>query len=117
MKFYKLDEDKKAVPLGNAFEFAEAIGTQPRFVGEDTLEDVNVTTIFLGIDLGHGRSKKPILFETMILGGNLNGETQRYSTWEEAETGHKTMVELVKTAQKLNEPTEVTGDQQEVQNG
>lgn len=59
-----------------------------------------VSTVFLGID--HSWSapllpkNKPVLFETMVFGGKLNGEMKRYCTWDEAEAGHKKMVLRVK---------------------
>lgn len=60
-------------------------------------EPVRVSTIFLGLDHSWGNSQ-PLLFETMVFGGPLDQEQDRYSTWEEAESGHKTMVERVKSA-------------------
>jgi hypothetical protein len=50
---------------------------------------VEVSTLFLGVQ-HHGRL---VLFETMILGGPLDGYQQRYSTWEEAEAGHAAAVQ------------------------
>jgi hypothetical protein len=49
---------------------------------------VEVSTVFLGIDHNWGGGE-PLLFETMIFGGELDQEQWRYSTWEEAEKGHK----------------------------
>ena len=37
----------------------------------------------------------PLLFETMIFGGEHDQFQERYSTWEEAMAGHKKAVELV----------------------
>ena len=53
-----------------------------------------VSTVFLGIDHNFGEGK-PLLFETMVFGGKLDEETERYSTWEEAVEGHNHMVEKV----------------------
>lgn len=60
-------------------------------------EGCDVSTVFLGIDHQYG-SGKPILFETMVFGGLLDGEQVRYCTWEEAEAGHEEMVKRVKEA-------------------
>ena len=51
---------------------------------------VRVSTVFLGIDHGFGDGSPPILFETMIFGGEHDDYQMRYSTWEEAEAGHIT---------------------------
>jgi len=37
-----------------------------------------------------------VLFETMVFGGKLDQEQERYCTYDEAEAGHKTMVERVR---------------------
>lgn len=50
---------------------------------------------FLGIDHNWGVGP-PLLFETMVFGGWLDGEQERCSTWDEAEAQHKTMVLRVK---------------------
>ena len=55
--------------------------------------------MFLGLDHSFGGGA-PLLFETMVFGGPLDGEQERYSTWNEAEAGHKLMVERVQAAQQ-----------------
>jgi hypothetical protein len=52
-----------------------------------------VSTVFLGIDHNFGNGP-PLLFETMVFGGEYDGYCKRYSTWEEAEGGHKTACAL-----------------------
>jgi hypothetical protein len=66
-------------------------------VGDDTKHGVRVSTVFLGVNANILKKGKPLLFETMIFGGIRNGERHRYSTWEEAENGHKKIIkEIVK---------------------
>ena len=61
---------------------------QDRTVRRSELDnDVLISTVFLGID--HGYNGVPLLFETMIFGGEHDGYQERYSTWEEAEKGHQ----------------------------
>lgn len=49
---------------------------------------ITVSTVLLGIDHGIG-GKEPIIFETMIFGGDNDGEQQwRYATLQEAKAGH-----------------------------
>ncbi len=62
-------------------------------VARETVNGVDVSTVFLGIDHAFGGGP-PLLFETMIFGGPHNEYQERYSTWEEAEAGHKRAVEL-----------------------
>ena len=45
---------------------------------EDTI--VEVCTVFLALDQNLRSRGKPILFETMVFGGEVDGHTERYST-------------------------------------
>jgi hypothetical protein len=49
---------------------------------------IDVRTDFLGLG--------DLPFETMVFGGPLDGETDRYDTWERAEAGHAAMVTRVR---------------------
>ena len=64
-----------------------------RKVAKTTLKDgSSVSTVFLGMD--HGFGGKPLIFETMVFSKNvaMDGDMDRYSTEEEAKTGHDKMV-------------------------
>lgn len=59
-------------------------------------ECVDVSTCFLGV--GHGyRQGEPVLWETMVFGGDLDGEQERYTSEESARKGH---VDMVKRCQE-----------------
>lgn len=75
------------------FERVQATGE--RIVASDMINGVHVSTVFLGLDHGYNTVAEPILFETMIFGGEHDMWQNRYSTWEEAEAGHKEAVKLV----------------------
>lgn len=64
-----------------------------------------VSTVFLVIDHNFFNSDNvpPILFETLVIGGVLDGEGERYSTWDEAKEGHLKWVELVTMAEVSRE--------------
>lgn len=113
--FYKL-EGKKAVPIktiqewGIAFDNnrhvaddvveappGDAVGRMARVVEEvcagteppeSIVEAVRISTAFLGIDHNFTGRGPPLLFETMVFGGALDGECGRTATWEEAEKEH-----------------------------
>lgn len=55
---------------------------------------IKVSTVFLAMDHQFGDGP-PLLFETMVFGGPIDGDMDRYSTREEAETGHAAMVKKV----------------------
>ena len=69
-----------------AGRFFESIDNM--IVARTTVDDVLVSTIFLGIDHNFGDGP-PLLFETMIFGGTEDSYQERCSTWEEAEEQHK----------------------------
>lgn len=58
----------------------------------DVSSEVSVSTVFLGIDHNFFGEGPPLLFETMVFGGEHDGEEWRTSTWEEAESTHRRAV-------------------------
>ena len=69
--------------------------TADRHVAKDSVGDVKISTVFLGLDHGFSGGP-PLFFETMIFGGKHDGYQDRYSTWDEAVAGHRRAVEMVK---------------------
>ena len=56
---------------------------------------VRVSTVFLGLDhdfLG----RRPVLWETLVFGGSLDGKMYRYESELQAQQGHEKLVALVK---------------------
>ncbi len=93
---YILDEDNNPVHTEDVLEWGEWFkDLSRRTVAKDTVGSVNVSTVFIGLDYNF-EGGEPILFETMVFGGELDQEEIRYRTWEEAEAGHKLMLERVK---------------------
>ena len=90
-------EETDLLKWANWFETAE------RHVADDMVGKTRVSTVFLGIDHNLFGTGKIILFETMIFGGKHNDYQERYSTWEEAEKGHKRALRLVRAKyEKIN---------------
>lgn len=87
-------EGKDPKLVEDVLEWGKWFETANRHVAQTTLPNgTRVSTVFLGLD--HSFSDgEPILFETMIFGGEHNEYQERYSTWEEAEAGHKQAVKL-----------------------
>lgn len=40
--------------------------------------------------------RPPVLFKTMVFGGELDEKVERYCTWEEAEKGHLEILDLAR---------------------
>jgi len=69
-----------------------------RMVAKTELYGSLVSTIFLGVDHNFTLKGPALLFETLVFGGPLDQEMDRYSTWGQAEAGHAAMVERVSQA-------------------
>lgn len=95
MKKYILDGHNPIVE-NDLIKWAKWFEKADRHVAKDNVDNFSISTVFLGIDHSFGDESKPILFETLVFGGKLDGEMERYSTWEEAKKGHKEMVNKVK---------------------
>ena len=90
------------VPVEDLFEWARWFETAKCKVAYDTISPgVQVSTVFLGLDHNFGMAGRPILFKTVVFGGPLDGEQERYHTWDEAEQGHRAMVERAASAEPL----------------
>ena len=89
---YILDGHKaKSVDL---MEWGQWFETAERHVAKtDISDEINVSTVFLGLDYSFG-SGAPLLFETMIFGGEHDQYQERFETWEQAEEGHKVACSL-----------------------
>lgn len=84
--FYRLDK-KEIVECG----FEDAMLSYS--ICKTGFKDILVSTVFLGINHNFGQGK-PILFETMIFGGSLDGKQWRHTEYDEAEEFHKTAVQM-----------------------
>ena len=86
MANYILD-GKTAVKCNDILKWAAWFEKADRRVAKTEKDDIRISTVFLGMN--HSFSKgPPLLFETMIFGGEHDRDLWRYSTWEEAEKGH-----------------------------
>ncbi len=94
MNRYYILEGKTVVPTDYR-TWAAALESVNRHVVQDTIGDIMVSTVFLGLDHSVGDAGRPCIFETMIFGGPHDEYCERYSTWEEAEAGHRKALALV----------------------
>jgi hypothetical protein len=69
-----------------------------RIVAQERVGRFRVSTVFLALDHNFSLKGPPVLFETMVfpLTSLQDVDCDRYSTWEEAEKGHRAMVERVR---------------------
>lgn len=92
-------EGRIPVKINSLLEWAQWFETADRRVAQDLFKvnniEIRVSTVFLALDHNFFGGN-PLLFETMVFGGDLDQEMTRCSTWEQAEDMHKAMCEKVK---------------------
>lgn len=78
-----------------------------RHVADDTVGNLRVSTVFLGLNHSFLDDGRPLLFETMVFaledgrGAEAEGfDMQRYSTYDEAEAGHAATLSAVRAANR-----------------
>lgn len=54
-----------------------------------------ISTVWLGIDHAFGMSPHPVIFETMVFGGDEDGFCQRYTSEDAARCGHIEVMEAL----------------------
>jgi hypothetical protein len=93
--WYTLDKDNKPVK-SNIIQCGEWMEDNPgvESVKQEHIGDVYISTVFLGLDHAWN-SNIPVLWETMIFGGEHDQYQERYTSYEDAIEGHKLAIELI----------------------
>jgi hypothetical protein len=93
---YILDNDNNPVPCDDTIEWGKFFenNDRRRVAATELGPDITISTVFLGLDHRFGEGN-PVLFETMVFGGEYDQYTERYCTWGEAERGHEQAVAMV----------------------
>ena len=92
--FYVMDAEHNIRCVDTMDEWAQYYEADYRQIDMSGNENIFVSTIFLGLNhnWGEDRETNPILFETMVFGGHLDGDQYRWYTYNEAMAGHKEVV-------------------------
>jgi trimethylamine:corrinoid methyltransferase-like protein len=89
--FYLLDGHEPV--LCTLLEWAEKFKSKDNELAIDTVGEVRISTVFLGINHNFNAYGKPVLFETMVF--NNAGDSlfcDRYTDWDSAMLGHQNTV-------------------------
>ncbi|MHC5757056.1 hypothetical protein [Nostoc sp.] len=90
LNYYKL-EGQTPVAVDSFIEWSLWIMSASTTVMINELKDSIISTRFVGIDLNPGSSNslsQPMVFETLVMGGAMDGKRNFYPTWDEAIQGH-----------------------------
>lgn len=99
-RHFILDEHGEPREVDDLFEYARWWATADRTVSNDFDEGdggrtIRVSTVFLGLDHNYSGKGPPVLWESMIFGGVLDGEQERYTSKEAAARGHQELCRRV----------------------
>lgn len=93
---YILAEDGKTPVAVDLTTWATGFDHLGRRVGLDELPgDIRVSTVFLGLDHSWDGGP-PVLWETMIFGGEHDQYQERYTSHEDAVAGHAKAIRIAK---------------------
>jgi hypothetical protein len=109
MKHYILLPNRMIAEVPDLMEWATWFETADRDVAKTETELHIISTIFMGLDHSFSRKGPPILFETMVFARDSHPSTVfgwtmevhesfdcfRYSSWDDAEAGHRATVSRI----------------------
>jgi hypothetical protein len=106
---YRLTEDHEVVLMEPPYDFT--VWTEEhRRVGKTRVGTLDISTVFIPIDMSYGRGGPPIVFETMVF--NTTGEEdvygldlymERCSTWDQAVAQHERICHYAAIKQGIQE--------------
>ncbi len=115
---YVLDAAGNPAPEPDLLTWGRWLETADRRVALTEFAWGTVSTVFLGLDhsfspdpMADPLHYEPVLWETMVFGGKLEGEMDRYRSREAAVEGHREMVERCRAAEPASsqQPTASKG--------
>ncbi len=95
MDWYLLGEDK--TPVKTTYEEIVRLGAKPNGlpIEKTQIDNIFISSVFLGFDHSFCEGEPPILFETMIFGGEFDGYQTRYTSYDDCVKGHQKAIEMV----------------------
>jgi hypothetical protein len=110
--FWAISKSGKVYPIGSPFDFTITYKTplktlkkwariaasnfDSKWIDLTVVRDIEISTIFLGMNHNFLSNGPPLLFETMIFGGEFDSCQWRYATIKQARRGHRRCVRMVK---------------------
>ena len=110
--YYLLDKDKKPYQVSAKESLKVYDDPEMKITKQDRINDhVRVSTVFLSMDHSYSfddegnriENPTPVLWETMIFGGEHSGYQERYTSHDDALAGHKRALDLVKNIEREDE--------------
>ena len=101
---YVLNARGQAVPQPDALTWSQWFETshEERVVEQTRIGDVEVSTVFLGLNHNFSSLGQPILWETMVFGGARDGDGDRYDSLASAKLGHSYFVQRERSTRPIS---------------
>ncbi len=97
MKKYILNDNGEPIEEPDLLIWGKWLETADRHIACDEIGKVRISTVFLGLDHSFCmENHKPILFETMVFGGEHDQYQERYINRIAAQAGHDRAVAMVR---------------------
>ena len=87
--------DRQGNPIEDVLEWARLYESEDRTIGYEERDGVRVSTVWLGLNHNYLPGGPPLIFETMVFGGEFDQHQDRYSTEAQAIAGHDQWVAKV----------------------
>lgn len=100
-RYYLLNEKKEAIHC-TLWEWAAFLESGKNVVIQTRIGEIGISTVFLGLNHNYNSNGPPLLFETMIFGGEHDQYCDRCSTWDEALVMHENAKKLVEESENKN---------------
>lgn len=94
MSCYYVLKGHEVKQCSDVLEWANFFERTSREVKREHIDGATISTVFVGLNMGICDTN-PLLFETAIFGGEHDGYVRRYSTWDEAEKGHRDIIDTI----------------------
>ena len=110
MRLYVLNEQRQPVTVDSFEEWGEWLykNKEKRIIASSHFEDGTIIiTAFMAHSTPFSDENDPQTFQTQVYGGDHNGKTRYYASWEQAEEGHRQMVLEVRKAIEIEWPEEI----------
>jgi hypothetical protein len=86
-RYYKL-QGQSPIIAESFLDWCLWMGSADTRVMVNDIYNVNISTVFVRINLDPQQSGEPMIFETLVSGGVLDRKRNHWSTWEQAMQGH-----------------------------
>lgn len=90
--FYIEDENGDIKSTDDVLEWTRWFSLADRHVEMTEAGGGKVSTVFIGLDYGTFGDGQPLLYETMVFGGVMDGYVRRYTSRRAAREGHEEVV-------------------------